>query len=73
MRQREGRDDANRRLPIFFTNARVAGRCCVLNRVIAACSVLTDLFRAALLGQSFLSRVGSWTLDNKRHILILAR
>jgi clan AA aspartic protease (TIGR02281 family) len=27
----------------------------------------------ALLGQSFLSRVGSWTLDNGRHVLVLAR
>jgi predicted aspartyl protease len=27
----------------------------------------------ALLGQSFLSRVGSWTLDNKLHVLVLAR
>jgi predicted aspartyl protease len=27
----------------------------------------------ALLGQSFLSKLPSWTLDNKRHVLILAR
>jgi len=27
----------------------------------------------ALLGQSFLSKLPSWTLDNKRHMLILAR
>jgi predicted aspartyl protease len=27
----------------------------------------------ALLGQSFLSRVGSWTLDNERHVLVLSR
>jgi predicted aspartyl protease len=26
-----------------------------------------------LLGQSFLSKLPSWTLDNKRHVLILAR
>jgi clan AA aspartic protease (TIGR02281 family) len=26
-----------------------------------------------LLGQSFLSRVGTWTLDNSRHVLILTR
>jgi predicted aspartyl protease len=27
----------------------------------------------ALLGQSFLSKLPSWTLDNKRHVLIVAR
>src|SRR5271165_2134524 len=27
----------------------------------------------ALLGQSFLSRLPSWTLDNRRHVLVLAR
>jgi predicted aspartyl protease len=27
----------------------------------------------ALLGQSFLSKLPSWTLDNERHVLILAR
>jgi clan AA aspartic protease (TIGR02281 family) len=27
----------------------------------------------ALLGQSFLSKIGSWSLDNKRHLLVLSR
>jgi clan AA aspartic protease (TIGR02281 family) len=27
----------------------------------------------ALLGQSFLSKLPSWTLDNKRHVLVMAR
>jgi predicted aspartyl protease len=27
----------------------------------------------ALLGQSFLSKLPSWTFDNKRHVLVLAR
>ncbi len=38
-----------------------------------AASVGPAVSSAALLGQSFLSRVGSWTLDNRRHILVLAR
>ena len=27
----------------------------------------------ALLGQSFLAKLPSWTLDNQRHVLVLAR
>jgi clan AA aspartic protease (TIGR02281 family) len=38
-----------------------------------AASVGPAISSDALLGQSFLSRIGSWTLDNKRHVLVLAR
>jgi len=38
-----------------------------------AASVGPAVSSDALLGQSFLSKLPSWTLDNKRHVLILAR
>ncbi len=38
-----------------------------------AASVGPAVSSDALLGQSFLSKLPSWTLDNTRHILILAR
>jgi len=38
-----------------------------------AASVGPAVTSDALLGQSFLSKLQSWTLDNKRHVLILAR
>jgi predicted aspartyl protease len=27
----------------------------------------------ALLGQSLLSKIGSWSFDNKRHVLVMSR
>jgi clan AA aspartic protease (TIGR02281 family) len=38
-----------------------------------AASVGPAVSSDALLGQSFLSKLPSWTLDNKRHVLVLAR
>jgi predicted aspartyl protease len=38
-----------------------------------AASVGPAISSDALLGQSFLSKLPAWTLDNKRHVLILAR
>jgi hypothetical protein len=38
-----------------------------------ATSVGAAISSDALLGQSFLSKLPAWTLDNKRHVLILAR
>jgi predicted aspartyl protease len=38
-----------------------------------AASVGAAISSDALLGQSFLSKLPAWTLDNKRHVLILAR
>jgi clan AA aspartic protease (TIGR02281 family) len=38
-----------------------------------AASVGPAISSEALLGQSFLSKLPSWTLDNERHVLILAR
>jgi hypothetical protein len=38
-----------------------------------AASVGPAVSSDALLGQSFLSKLPSWTLDNKRHVLILAQ
>jgi hypothetical protein len=38
-----------------------------------AASVGPAVSSDALLGQSFLAKLPSWTLDNKRHVLILAR
>jgi clan AA aspartic protease (TIGR02281 family) len=38
-----------------------------------AASVGPAVSSDALLGQSFLSKLPSWALDNKRHVLILAR
>jgi clan AA aspartic protease (TIGR02281 family) len=38
-----------------------------------AASIGPAVRSAALLGQSFLSKLPSWTLDNKRHVLVTAR
>ena len=38
-----------------------------------AASVGPAVSSEPLLGQSFLSKLPSWTLDNNRHVLILAR
>jgi clan AA aspartic protease (TIGR02281 family) len=38
-----------------------------------AASVGPAIHSDALLGQSFLSRLPSWTLDNQRHVLVLGR
>jgi predicted aspartyl protease len=38
-----------------------------------AASVGPAIHSQALLGQSFLSKLPSWTLDNNRHVLVLAR
>lgn len=38
-----------------------------------AASVGPAVSSEALLGQSFLSKLPSWTLDNRRHVLVLAR
>jgi clan AA aspartic protease (TIGR02281 family) len=63
-------DGSTLRSPRFRIREMQVGEHVVRN---VAASVGPAVSSDALLGQSFLSKLPSWTLDNKRHVLILAR
>jgi hypothetical protein len=58
------------RSPRFIIREMRVGQQVVRN---VAASIGPAVSSEALLGQSFLSKLPSWTLDNRRHVLILAR
>jgi hypothetical protein len=59
-------DGAKTAEPIFILRSLTVGERIVTN---IECTVTTD--GDALLGQSFLNRVGSWSIDNARGVLVL--
>ena len=58
------------RSPRFIIREMRVGQHVVRN---VAASVGPAVSSEALLGQSFLSKLPSWTLDNRRHVLVLTR